>query len=334
MGELRKLGHEVIDGGGGGNFLRTCLFKWKPDILHLHWPHPYMIKSSLIGSWLRSCRLIMELKIIQMTGTKLVWTVHNLVSHDSRYPHTEKYFLRKLSNLVDRIIIHEKSAIQVVSEHLTIRNPEIISVIPHGNYIGYYPDNVTREQARSELNLKPGALVLLFIGQIRPYKGVSELISAFKRLNSDNLELIIAGAVTSQNLLEELNNMISGDSRIRFYPGYIEDNKLQYYFRVADLVVLPYKNVLTSSSLVLAMGFDCCCLVPDLGILAETVGHDAGFVYDPKTHGSFQNELENIFKNTWSFHEKGVIARKRVEMWSFNDAANITDKIYHEALLN
>ena len=328
MDELRKLGHEVIDGGGGGNFLRTCLFKWKPDIFHLHWTHPYMIKYNLVGTIFRACRFILELKIIKITGTKLVWTVHNLTSHDSKYPKLEIFFLKILSLIVDKTIVHGKAAKQIVIKKLEIKHPEKISVIPHGNYIGYYPDNVSNEQSRIELRIKQDSFVLLFFGQIHPYKGVSELISTFKKLNNQNLILIIAGVIPSQRLHEEVNNMISGDTRIFVYPGYIEDNKFQYFLHAADLVVLPYRDILSSGSLILAMGFGCCCLVPDLDVLVEMIGIDSGYIYRKNDQENLQATLNKILNNTSEIHDKGTIARKKVEYWSFKTVAKKTESIY------
>ena len=328
MDEQRKLGHEVIDGGGGGNFLRTCLFKWKPDILHLHWPHPYMIKSSLIGSWLRSSRLIMELKIIQMAGIKLVWTIHNLVSHDSKNPHLELYFLKIIANTVNAIIVHGKAAKNIVIKQLQINNPDKIIIIPHGNYIGYYPDNATREQARGVLGIQPESFVLLFIGQIHPYKGVQDLISAFKRLKSHRLVLVIAGTIPSLNYHEVLKTMIADDPRINFYPGYIDDNKLQYYFHASDLVVFPFRDIFTSGSLILAMGFGGCCLVPDFDVVTETIDPETGIVFNSKNTSSLQTKMENIIKNPADIYEKGIKARRRVENWTFAEMAYNTIQVY------
>ena len=110
IGAQRKLGLEVIDGGGGGNFFRTALVRWKADILHFHWLHPYMIRPSTAGTVLRSLRLLVELSLLTIAGQRIVWTVHNLKNHDNRHVRLERWFTRCFARLASAIIAHSQTA--------------------------------------------------------------------------------------------------------------------------------------------------------------------------------------------------------------------------------
>lgn len=49
---------------------------------------------------------------------------------------------------------------------------------------------------------------------------------------------------------------------------------MQYVLRAADYVVLPYRRILTSGALALALGFERPVIVPDLAPLLEVVRAD------------------------------------------------------------
>src|SRR3546814_12732881 len=66
-------------------------------------------------------------------------------------------------------------------------------IVPHPHYRGAYPNSVTKADARADLGLEPDARVVLFLGQLRPYKNVPALLRAFRRLPDEKLRLVIAG---------------------------------------------------------------------------------------------------------------------------------------------
>ena len=55
-------------------------------------------------------------------------------------------------------------------------------VIPHGHYRAAYPNDVTRAEARERLGIAPDARVVAFVGQVRAYKNVPELVVAARAL--------------------------------------------------------------------------------------------------------------------------------------------------------
>ena len=59
--------------------------------------------------------------------------------------------------------------------------PRPVEVIPHGNYRAIFPDTVSREQARARLEIGGKPFVYLFFGNARGYKGVADLIAAYRQ---------------------------------------------------------------------------------------------------------------------------------------------------------
>src|SRR5690606_36751687 len=68
--------------------------------------------------------------------------------------------------------------------------------VPHPTYQGVYPSWMSREQARAELGIAPDTTVLLLVGRVQPYKGLTELIDAYDEVAADapgRYTLLVAG---------------------------------------------------------------------------------------------------------------------------------------------
>jgi hypothetical protein len=66
----------------GIEILKNC--EWQQaDIIHLHWINPLCIYDNLIPSLRDFIRLRSQLLSHKNKGKKIVWTVHNIISHES-----------------------------------------------------------------------------------------------------------------------------------------------------------------------------------------------------------------------------------------------------------
>jgi glycosyltransferase involved in cell wall biosynthesis len=139
-------------------------------------------------------------------------------------------------------------------------------VIPHGHYRSEYPNTVC--DARKKLGVSSRARVLLFFGQIRQYKNVPALIRAFRRIQGDVI-LCIAGRPSSEYLATEVAREAAGDPRVRLHLHEVPKERVQLFFRAADLVVLPYRDILNSGTALLSLSFSRPVLVPDRGSMGE-----------------------------------------------------------------
>ncbi len=272
-------GLHVIDGGGGGNFLRTALRTWRPDILHVHWLHPYLLRPSMLGSWARGGRFLLELALLRRSGVAIVWTVHNLANHNRHQPGIELALTRRFVRLCDAIITHGRAASASARQHFRIPASVPVEAIPFPHYSAQYPNDTTRSTARSHLGMNETGFVITFLGRIEPYKQVAELISAFREVAPEDARLLIAGKASDDSYADELRRRAVGDARIRLDLRFIADDEMQYYMNAADVVACPSKGILTSSSVLLAFSFARPVVAPAEGCIPETVG-SAGYLYD------------------------------------------------------
>jgi beta-1,4-mannosyltransferase len=247
------------------------------SILHLHWPDA-RLKAGSARTALK--QLISQHRLIgraRRAGIRIVWTVHNLGSHERAHPWLERLFWRTFLPRVDAYIsLSEAGRAAALARHPRLaRVPGF--VIPHGHYRDAYPNSVGREEARARLGIPPSAIVLTFIGLIRSYKNVPRLLAAFRGLRDPDALLLVPGQVVWPEREETIRAAASSDPRIRLRPGFVPDDEIQLYLNAADLVVLPFREILNSGSALLALSFDRPVLVPAEGSIVElqaTVGDE------------------------------------------------------------
>ena len=106
---------------------------------------------------------------------------------------------------------------------------------------------------------------------MRPYKGVTELLSAFAALPDADARLVIAGKALDDAYAARVTALAAADDRVRLDLGFVPDDELQVYLRAADVVATPFLEIFTSGSVLLAMSFGKAVIAPRRGCVAETV---------------------------------------------------------------
>lgn len=84
---------------GGRRPLLRGLLSRQFDVLHLDWIHPYAMGPTLARSVTRSAAFVFKLLLARLLGRRIVWTVHNLTSHDSRFERLERFVGRSMATL-------------------------------------------------------------------------------------------------------------------------------------------------------------------------------------------------------------------------------------------
>ncbi len=254
----------------------------RPDILHFHWTEPYIAGGSSRVSRLKARRTLVELRLARRAGVRLVWTAHDLFRHDRREDPNELAFMRSLFGLADTVIVHCRAAADGLLETLALGEAgrHKIAVIPHGHYRGAYPDTISRQDARRRLGLPAEGKVISFVGWVRSYKGVWELLEAFAGLDEPEARLVIAGRAIDGAYAARLTAAAKGDERILLDLDFIPDEDLQVYLRAADVVATPFLEIFTSGSVLLAMSFERAVLAPRRGCVTDVLDERGGILYD------------------------------------------------------
>ena len=263
---LSALGAEVSD------FSPATLLRSSNAIWHIHWPERMLNRPSGTAAALRAAALLALGFLARLRKTKLIWTVHNIDPHEHDHRWVGRWFWPLFTRQLSGFIALSALGKQLVEQ----RHPRLKRipgfVIPHGHYRGAYPDSASQAEARAKLGLPPDAQVAAFVGQIRPYKNVPHLVDTFRRIPGERAWLLIAGQPHDHAMHQALVKAAETVPRLRIALGFLPETALQTYLRAADLVVLPFAEILNSGSALLALSFDRPILVPRIGAVAELEG--------------------------------------------------------------
>lgn len=314
------------------------LSREQADVVHLHWLElwdrpPFLPFAAWQGrrwgralrrvanhpqvyAWRRAARLFAFLGALngfRRAGGRVVYTVHNLAGHDGSETWADRWAARWLLRHADALHAHDEHTAEAVRQ--ARGSGQGVVVIPHANYVGAYPNQVSREEARQELGLRPDTFVYLFLGQVRPYKGLEELLPAFARVPGDDRVLVIAGQPSRG--YERVVAALSGqDPRVRFLPGFVPPEKVQYYLNAADIYVLPYRRITTSGAAMLALSFGVPVLAPAIGGFPALIGREQGILYDPAEPGALTQALADAPKEDWRARRAAILAWVRRYDWA------------------
>jgi hypothetical protein len=196
-------------------------------------------------------------------------------------------------------------------------------VIRHPNYFNI-PNTIEKETARKMFKLMEDDIVFLSFGVIRNAEQQSDLIMAFRKLkvpkkkmilsNSLYLKKIVAFRMSPiknlsykiEKLLLKRQNILIDESRI------IDNSIVQYYFKAADIVVLPRINQLNSGVPYLAFSFSKIVVGPDVANIGELLNQTGNCTYKPQDIDSYTNALAksvrllttNVAKQNFAFAHK------------------------------
>lgn len=256
------------------------LLSRKYQIWHVHWPDLLINGPTARVRLKRTFLFIVKLLLARLHGVKVIWTVHNIRPHDYRLRLLQRaaywLLLRCISGFISLSQYAEQAAVKAYPRLRRISG----FVVPHGHYQGLYKDEITQAEARLRLHIAPHANVYLFFGMIRPYKNLERLIEVFGEIRTPDAVLIIAGYSSDSQYVELIRTLSKADARIRYVVSAspIPSAEVQYFMRAADVVVLPYREILNSGAALLALSFHIPVVVPRMGSSLE---------------------LEQLFGNSW-----------------------------------
>ncbi|MFN6500487.1 MAG: glycosyltransferase family 4 protein [Nostoc sp. DedQUE01] len=319
-------------------FLSTVIFPQKANIVHLQWLHPFFVRSkNQFINIIKFLIIISELIILKLIGIKIIWTVHNIKNHENKYLILDRIYSITVARLANAIIAHCQIAKEEIIKEFSLKNTDKIFVVPHGNYIDCYENKIEKGTARKTLGLEDSSLVFLFLGTIRPYKGVFELIDTFNKLysdKSDNIQLVIAGRVynDSQEITDTLKEKIANDPRIKFFPGFVPDDEVQVYMNACDVVIFPYRDILTSGAVILAMSFGRACIAPRKGCIGEVLDDQGAFLYQIDDENGLTKAMNSALEKQ---HELLLMGQHNFELaqyYNWGYIAKMTADVYHHCL--
>jgi glycosyltransferase involved in cell wall biosynthesis len=261
--EVSKLNVEV----GDWSFWRAL---WQPcDIWHLHHPDTVIFPRRAWQSAIETCLLRVLLSWARLRGIRIIWTVHDLDSSDGVHPRIERWFWSFFLLRLDAFICLTEAGRELALQRFPALQHLPSYINPHGDFSPAYPNTVSREKARQSLELSATTPTLLNFGLIRPYKDVPMLVETVRRLDPAQASLLVAGRVVDPSVTDDILARAGAAPHIHLHLKWVSFEDTQRYFVACDLVVLPYRRILNSGTVMLALAFRRPVLVPDRGTMHE-----------------------------------------------------------------
>jgi D-inositol-3-phosphate glycosyltransferase len=304
----------------------------KPRIFHILWNNKFETFDRTL--------LMLFYKLL---GKKIVLTVHNVNAaiRDSKDTPLNRLTLRIQYRLADHIFVHTEKMRLELFEQFGVQESRV-TVIPFGINNSVPNTRLTPVEARRQLGIKEGEKVILFFGNIAPYKGLEYLTAAFQQflLRSDNYRLIIAGwPKNCETYWMTLQQSIRPDvesGRILLRADFIPDEEAELYFKAANVLVLPYRHIYQSGVLFLGYSFGLPVLAADVGALRdEIVEGDTGFVFRPEDPVDLAATVERYFASDLCANldsRRQEIRNFATERHSWNVVGQLTMSVYANLL--
>jgi len=284
--------------------------------------------------------LVTYFKLLRKT---LLFTAHNvdIEERDGRPSRIGRWTLRFMYHRMDHVFVHTRKMKVQLEQDFDVRSDDV-TVIPFGLNTVIPASRLTRDAARKQLGIAVAERILLFFGNITPYKGVEYLVRALAILKRRgvSVRLIVAGRVKDRRsadyqaglskLVEELGVASSIIAKSEFIP----DNEVGMYFNAADVCILPYTTVFQSGVLFLSYGFGCPVVVTDVGSVKDDIIEGrTGFLCRPKD----PEHLADVIATFFSSHlcqdptrTREDIRRFARENYSWDGIAAVTANVYAE----
>jgi glycosyltransferase involved in cell wall biosynthesis len=250
-------------------------------VYHLHWTAPILGPAqSEREAARRREEFIESLDRLRARGMRFVWTIHNVMPHECKYPEIEAALRQDIADRADVLHVMCERTSDLARAHFTLPSDRV-RILPHPNYIDVYPNVIDEQRAREELGLGQDDIVLCFLGGIRPYKGLEELLDAFDRWCEVDARarLIVAGPAGRFPEVEQLRQRCRSNPRVISNFNHIGDGDLQVFLNASDAVVLPHKAVLNSGSLMLAFSFGRPVIAPAAGCLDDLLSEEVAITF-------------------------------------------------------
>jgi glycosyltransferase involved in cell wall biosynthesis len=316
------------------------------DVLHVH--HEYF----LFGGTLSAVLFPFLLCLLKLLGKPVLVTLHGVISLSV----VDKEFLRDnmvggspfalrlgffvlttlIAHFADVLVVHKEFFRRALVCEYGISKDKVW-VIPHG--VEKPSEAIGDDKAKEALGVG-GKKVLLFFGYIAGYKGVELLIDAFDFLKKDeDFVLFVAGGMHPrlkdkpkyQEYLCELKERARKVSDRIIFTGFVPEKMISIYFSAADLVIFPYKVVMSSSGpFALAVSYKKTGIASDIPASREILPSQA--LFDKDDPKSLAEKTETIFNTHSSKRDIAAHVEKIGTANSWDHVGLQTRKLYQQVL--
>jgi starch synthase len=313
------------------------------NIVHIHNTHP-AIAVFLVALY---CKLL---------GVPYVITTHGLVETSTipqRYG-LEKGFKKLIYNFLVRwplsYSLRNASSVAALCKFETKYLTTLYGVKKekiHFIYNGYTPKwgkyisqkiKTNEEEVRKRFSLPKDKQIILFVGNIKPNKGIDILLKSTKYIEGKNYQIVIVGKPVFDSYYKLLQEIIKrGKIKDRVVlTGFVTDEELAILYQLSSMFILPTKADTLPLVILDAMFFAKPVVASNVGgIPEEVVDGETSFLVSPGKPKKLAAAINKLLTDQVLAKKMGQAGQSRVQnLFTWPKAAQKTIKIYKEVIRN
>ena len=316
--QFRQLGIEVHSLGlrrkidlGVAIRLHSLLKRIRPDVMHT-----YLLHGNVLGRVVGRLSGVPSIISSELTiGQARMWG----------------RITTKLTNpLADAVEVNSVAGGEAVVSDLGVPKEKIKVVLP-GLDLDEFGSTTNRDQMRLELGVDATKHLVLYIGRLRPVKGVEYGIKAFASALGElpNMHMALAGEGEQREDLEALAGTLGISEHVSFLGV---RNDLPDLLSAADSVLMPSLTEGFPRVAIEAMAAGKSVIATKVGGVPEAITHgQSGILVQPKNIESMSTALVELVRDVELQARLSVAARKHVEQnYSVEKYVARLDEIYSQ----
>jgi len=262
------------------------IIKENPDLVVFDWWHPFFA----------FCHFTISELIKKKFKNKILFITENFISHEGNFidKRLTDIGLKNASSFMVLSGIVEKE-VKLIANGRKVYKSELPI------YDCYETDEtISVLNLRKEFGFSEQDKVLLFFGYVRKYKGLDLLIDAFPKIKTSipNAKLLIVGEFyDSPEVYTDKIKKLGIEKDTVIVNKFVPNEDVGKYYKVCDLVMLPYRSATQSGILNVAYGFSKPAIVTNVGGLSEFVeDKKTGIIINPDLPEEIANGVMEYFR--------------------------------------
>ncbi len=263
--------------------LDLLLYIGKVDTYYLNWVENLPDKRF---GWIQSIVFMFIFFILKLFGKKIVWMMHNKLSHSKKGLFLKIVTNYILVNYADVILTHSLDGIRF--GNIFLKKSRKIEFIHHP--LENKTKNIDHSLDRD--------IDILIWGSISPYKGIDTFLEYLKNSEvSNQYNIHIVGKITNKELEEKLNRYVT--DKIIIENDFVSTQRLEELFNRSKMALFTYAgySTLSSGALMDTLSYNNYVIGPNVGAFRDL--NEEGLI---DTFVDFDNLIEKL--------ENGLLNKK------------------------
>ncbi len=243
------------------------------------------------------------------------------------------YLPGPLMKPLSKLVLRNADAVIALTEDMKREMQKIcyrdVFVIPNGIDLEKF-ENLSREEARTKLQIKEDEKMVVFVGTLRPIKGLKYLIKAMNIITRQDtgVKLMLVGDGEERQDLQELVNELDLGNQVIF-GGRVPNEKVSEYMVASDIFVLPSLSEGFPNVVLEAMAAGLPVVASKVGGLPEIIKDGKnGFLVEPKNPEQIAEKVMLLLRDEELRKRVSRNNKEKAKHYSWDSVVEKLEEIY------